>query len=601
MPSVFTIRTDFGTLLHLLDDGAIGHMREEAAGSEHPRVLAYAADGSGTEVVLFTDGDADRPLSLVPDRWAGSVFPMRRLRLPDERYALAHPYSGYLMIALPEADAAGRHRCATNNLREASGWESFRFEQVEPMSDAVRRRTERADALLALARTGGLRTTILAGNAPDDIETVARLAPQRDFETMAADVQQDPGTAAASLAVAGSDMYAVGLQNLLATAKPSLPSATPPVGLDIANDARFAAMSLPPADAAFGSFVQKLNATARRQRRPARRLCVLATLRDEGPYLLEWIAYHRALGVEHFFLCSNDNGDGSDALLLALAHSGVVTWIENKGSGANVQAKAYGHMLGIVPGILDYEWAAIIDLDEFIALRPGGFLALTGYLSWQERQAVDVIALCWSVHWSNGHVRWSDQLSLARFASQSVESRLVKSIMRPRRFTSALPHHPISTDHSEAVIVRDSAGQQVQYRRGATTSFDLPSARYGEAWIDHHFSRSAEEFLWKWSRNRVSGAAIPSFAAVHESFITNFMRYRNDRGSVTPDAVSGRIPRVRAIIADLLALPGVGAAHRDVIQQRHERAARTSDVAAGLAGTGLSDEKLAFLKLLQVR
>jgi len=46
-------------------------------------------------------------------------------------------------------------------------------------------------------------------------------------------------------------------------------------------------------------------------------LCVTC-IRDEGPYILDWLAHHRTLGITDFLVFSNDCSDGSDQLLDAL-------------------------------------------------------------------------------------------------------------------------------------------------------------------------------------------------------------------------------------------------------------------------------------------
>ncbi len=48
-------------------------------------------------------------------------------------------------------------------------------------------------------------------------------------------------------------------------------------------------------------------------------------MRNEGPYILEWLAHHRAIGVRDALIYSNDCDDGSDALLDLLAGAGMAT------------------------------------------------------------------------------------------------------------------------------------------------------------------------------------------------------------------------------------------------------------------------------------
>lgn len=98
---------------------------------------------------------------------------------------------------------------------------------------------------------------------------------------------------------------------------------------------------------AFSSFPQACAIRARRTVMPKKKIALVATARNEGIYILEWIAYHRLLGVEAFYIYSNDNDDGSDELLATLAKAGVITWINNRLDPAvgNAQFKAYGHAL----------------------------------------------------------------------------------------------------------------------------------------------------------------------------------------------------------------------------------------------------------------
>ncbi len=39
-------------------------------------------------------------------------------------------------------------------------------------------------------------------------------------------------------------------------------------------------------------------------------LAICAIFKNEGPYILEWVAYHRAVGFDHFVLYDNASTDG---------------------------------------------------------------------------------------------------------------------------------------------------------------------------------------------------------------------------------------------------------------------------------------------------
>jgi hypothetical protein len=63
------------------------------------------------------------------------------------------------------------------------------------------------------------------------------------------------------------------------------------------------------------------------------RALIVTCVRNEAPLLLEWIAYHQAIGFTDFLLYSNDCDDGTDALLDRLAQMGVIAHVPNHAGG----------------------------------------------------------------------------------------------------------------------------------------------------------------------------------------------------------------------------------------------------------------------------
>ena len=54
---------------------------------------------------------------------------------------------------------------------------------------------------------------------------------------------------------------------------------------------------------------------------------LVSAMRNEGPFVLEWLAYHRVIGVDQVVIVSNGSTDGSDELLTALAAAGELTFL----------------------------------------------------------------------------------------------------------------------------------------------------------------------------------------------------------------------------------------------------------------------------------
>ena len=57
----------------------------------------------------------------------------------------------------------------------------------------------------------------------------------------------------------------------------------------------------------------------------------ILTVRNEGAFLLDWLAHHRAVGITDVLVFSNDCQDGTDAMLDRLAEMGWLTHLRNDG------------------------------------------------------------------------------------------------------------------------------------------------------------------------------------------------------------------------------------------------------------------------------
>jgi tetratricopeptide (TPR) repeat protein len=239
------------------------------------------------------------------------------------------------------------------------------------------------------------------------------------------------------------------------------------------------------------------NFIARFTTKPSRGICAVATARNEGVYLLEWLAYHKSIGIETFFIYSNDNDDGSDALLKRLSEAGAIHWMESIIDGDTApQYKAYNHALNALPQILDYKWALFIDIDEFLVIDPDRFAGLTDYVAWQEQQPIDAIAFSWLQMSSSGLNKWSPDFVRNRFTQRLGLDRHIKSMFRPHRFLSSQPHFPI-TDRRVPVSMRDSSGYpHLDYYGGEQPAF-LRHPKAEAAWINHYCFKSAEEYVWR--------------------------------------------------------------------------------------------------------
>lgn len=169
-------------------------------------------------------------------------------------------------------------------------------------------------------------------------------------------------------------------------------------------------------------------------------ICLVAILKDEEPFLDEWLLYHRMIGIDHFFLYDDDpKFPLKDFLKPHADYVTVIPWYgQNKHlPGRNRQTKAYWHAVENYTS--QFEWVTFIDGDEFIVFREHEnikeFLA--------EFSDVAAISLNWHVFGHNGFYEDPQGLITPQLTRRMyLPNRNVKTITKVNAIAS------ISSSHS---------------------------------------------------------------------------------------------------------------------------------------------------------
>ncbi|WP_342150447.1 glycosyltransferase family 2 protein [Methylorubrum sp. SB2] len=100
-----------------------------------------------------------------------------------------------------------------------------------------------------------------------------------------------------------------------------------------------------------------------------RRLTLVTTARDQGPRLVEWLAFHRAAGVRDVVVYDDESRDDTAAILAAHKALGVVRvpWPEARGAAHLLTPQ--DHFLAARSRF--FPFAVFLDLDEFLMPLPG--------------------------------------------------------------------------------------------------------------------------------------------------------------------------------------------------------------------------------------
>lgn len=182
------------------------------------------------------------------------------------------------------------------------------------------------------------------------------------------------------------------------------------------------------------------------EKEDALKILAILTVRNEGSFLIEWLAYHRAAGFTDFLVFSNDCDDGTDRMLDRLAEMGWLTHVRNPGphdKGAHFEAlrKAEKH-----PAYLGADWAAVIDIDEFVAVHVGDHTLPALLAALPE---TDAVTMTWRMFGNAGHVHLTDDPVTETFTRAAPamlywpwRAQMFKSLVRPRLFPKLGIHRP---------------------------------------------------------------------------------------------------------------------------------------------------------------
>lgn len=178
---------------------------------------------------------------------------------------------------------------------------------------------------------------------------------------------------------------------------------------------------------------------------PPSKLGIVAVAKNERPYMVDWIAFHRAVGFGRFFIYNDNSADGTGELLNQLARVGVIDGTES--ARQSTLDKGQGYIYSLVTGAIppdkvepferqrqlaDCEWVAALDLDEFMfPMRDpsiGSFMA-------KVPASANSMAVNWMLYGADGNAFYDPLPVWRRFRRRHTESskfsRVAKTLSRP--------------------------------------------------------------------------------------------------------------------------------------------------------------------------
>ena len=285
---------------------------------------------------------------------------------------------------------------------------------------------------------------------------------------------------------------------------------------------------------------------------------VVTTMRNEGPYVVEFVAYYKAIGFDKIYVYSNNNNDNSDELLSMLAKYGYITYITNiLKDGCSPQGKAYMHAATLNFDLLENDWTLFVDTDEFFTFNTAFFKDVKEYLMYMNRNKIDSICLNWVFVGANERIFYDkNKTTLDSYHCASNISPQIKSFVRTNKIGSLQAHFPFARERDMLASVHSKGTIQKSYKYNqgplAKAFSDDLDADYAS--VIHYWSRSLYEYIYKFSKSRGDhplNSAVTNFGSLDEGlarlFIHNF-----DNSQIDLDSLIGaNKEKMRAYIQDI--------------------------------------------------
>lgn len=302
-------------------------------------------------------------------------------------------------------------------------------------------------------------------------------------------------------------------------------------------------------------------------------------MKNEGPFILEWIAFNRMIGVTDFLIYTNDCTDGTDELLDTLEDHGIVTRLPNPARPdqpyqMTALKAAPKHKL-----VRKADWVFVTDIDEFLDIRIGDgtipelieacenpiaisitmrMIANGGVVEFEDRPVIEQFTK------SHDPELWNDQ--------KAIEVKTLTRADFPLRFFGA--HRPFlkrDHDHSTHPITwSDGSGRQVPYAF-LTVANNRRRHRFPAegasrfASLNHYTLRSLDSYLVKSHRGDVNRKA--------RDLQVEYWAERNE-DTHTETRILRHLPKLIEHMNQLRALEGVADAHEEAVA-RHKVLIRT--------------------------
>ncbi|MGC3939439.1 glycosyltransferase family 2 protein [Roseobacter sp. EG26] len=298
---------------------------------------------------------------------------------------------------------------------------------------------------------------------------------------------------------------------------------------------------------------------------------IVTTMKNEGPFIIEWLAYHRMIGVDDFLVYTNDCTDGTDTLLQLLETKGFVQHRENPFKTTDLKPQhAALRAADDEPIIRNADWVVCMDVDEFINIKCGA-----GRLPdlFDAIGDANMISMTWRLFGNSDVCEYADTPIIGEFVRCAHELTRkphqawgFKTLFRNDGIFKKLGvHRPkgLKPQLWEEISWVNGSGTPMprdMFRNGWRSSMD--TFGYDLVQLNHYAVRSAESFLVKRDRGRVNHVD-------RDQGLSYWFRMNNN--AEEERSIQRMIPALKAEMSKLLKDPEIAAAHAYSVNKHREK------------------------------
>ncbi len=294
---------------------------------------------------------------------------------------------------------------------------------------------------------------------------------------------------------------------------------------------------------------------------------IVACMRNEALFLVEWVAHHLAVGFDRIIVFTNDCDDGTDVMLEAMSKFAPVEHHDNPPpyDAGSIQKQALQRAYAL-KHVKHADWVLHIDADEYVNVTIGNrkiddLIALY--------PGVDAIALMWRHFGSAGKSVWDGGSIIESFPFgegtmpdvEKGEFAAFKTLFRPAAFKMMSVHSPKFPRHRAVPVVVNAKGielptENMMRKRGSGYRVVNDMLTWENALLHHHHVKSDDLHRLKHARGDANQRANSK-----RLIGSDYYRHAN-RNDVTGDSLRQFRHNVLPWEEKLRTIPGVNEAEQ---------------------------------------